>query len=120
MPVAAITDDYRGERLDRVENFHGNQIVYFGWDHHLMFCAPFALPLPPDMAFGRLFEEALPGAFGQHPEFSSIKWDEVEWHLNGEPFEPKPDVGLKDQGIDHKSILRFATPGLNGIAGSGS
>ena len=30
------------------------------------------------------------------------------------------DASLADQGIDHKSIVRFATPGLNGIKGSGS
>ncbi len=120
MAVAAITDDYTGERLDRVENFHGNQIVYLGWDYHLMFCAPFAFPLPPDMPFGALIEEVIPGAYSQHPEFESIKWEEAVWHLNGEPFEPNLDASLIDQGIDHKSILRFATPGLDGIKGTGT
>ncbi len=120
MAVAAITDDYTGERLDRVENFHGNQIVYFGWDHHLLFCAPFALPLPPDMPLGALIEETFPGIFGQHPEFKDINWNEAVWHLNGEPFEPKMDVSLTGQGIDHKSIIRFATPGLDGIGGTGT
>ena len=120
MAVAAITDDYTGERLDRVENFHGNQIVYLAWDYHVMFCAPFAFPLPPDMPFGALFEEVIPGAFSQHPEYESINWDEAVWQRNGEPFEPQPDVSLIDQGIDHKSIVRFRTPGLDGIKGSGT
>ena len=120
MTVAAITDDYAGERLDVVENFHGKQLVHIAWDHHLMFCAPFAFPLPPDMPFGELFEGVIPGAFSQHPEFAAIDWDEAVWHLNGEPFEPQRDKSLIDQGIDHKSILRFATPGLNGIRGSGT
>ncbi len=31
MPVHAITPDYKGEVKDRIENFHGNQIVYVGW-----------------------------------------------------------------------------------------
>ena len=39
MPIQAITPDYKGEVLDKFENFHGNQVVYVGWDHHLMFCA---------------------------------------------------------------------------------
>ena len=120
MAVAAITNNYTGERLDRVENFHGKQIVYIGWDYHLMFCAPFAFPLPPDMPFGALLEEVIPGAYSQHPEFESINWDEAAWQLNGEPFEPKNDVSLIDQGIDHKSIIRFATPGLDGIKGTGT
>ena len=120
MTVAAITDDYTGERLDRVENFHGKQVVHIGWDDHLMFCAPFAFPLPPEMPFSALLEEVIPGAFGQHRDFSQIDWTEVVWHLNGERFEPQPDKSLIDQGIDHKSIIRFATPGLNGIKGSGT
>ncbi len=120
MPVAAITDDYTGERLDSVDRFHGNQIVYIGWDYHLMFCAPFAFPLPPDMPFGGVIAEVIPGAYSQHPEFEQIDWDEAEWTLNGEPFEPKNDVSLIDQGIDHKSIIRFVTPGLDGIHGTGT
>ena len=47
MAVSAITENYIGERLDRVENFHGNQVLYIAWDHHLMFCAPVAFAVPP-------------------------------------------------------------------------
>jgi len=120
MAVAAITDDYTGERLDRVENFHGNQVLYIGWDYHLMFCAPVAFATPPDTPFSKLIEEVIPGAFSLHPEFDQIDWDKAQWHLNGESFTPKMDASLAEQGIDHKSILRFATPGLDGIKGSGS
>ena len=120
MAVAAITDNYTGERLDAVENFHGNQILYLSWDHHLMICSPVALPVPPDMPFAKVVEELIPGAFGVHPEFGEIDWSSAQWHLNGKPFSPDMDKGLVDQGIDHKSIVRFATPGLNGIKGSGS
>lgn len=120
MAVAAITENYTGERLDRVENFRGNQVLYIGWDHHLMICAPVALPVPPEMPFNKVVEELIPGAFSLHPEFEQIDWDSVQWHLNGAPFTPDPEATLAEQGIDHKSILRFATPGLNGIKGSGS
>lgn len=120
MAVTAITENYIGERLDRLENFHGNQILYLAWDHHLMFCAPVALALPPETPFSKLLQEVIPGAFSLHPEFSEIDWDKVQWHLNGETFSPNPDASLAEQGIDHKSSLRFATPGLNGIKGSGS
>ena len=120
MAVAAIVPDYTGERLDRVENFHGNQVLYLGWDHHLMFCAPVAIAVPPDTPFSTVIEELIPGAFSLHPEFADIDWDKVEWHLNGQDFTPQADVALIDQGIDHKSIVRFNTPGLDGINGSGS
>ncbi len=120
MAVAAITDNYTGERLDRVENFHGNQIVYIGWDHHLMFCAPFALMLPPDLTFGQLVDEHIPGLFSRHPDFANIDWDQVEWRLNGDSFTPDREKSLIDQGVDHKSAIRMATPGLNGVNGSGT
>lgn len=120
MAVAAITEDYTGERMDRVENFHGNQVVYLGWDHHLLFCAPVAFAIAPDTVFRTLIDELAPGAFSLHPEFSQIDWNAAVWHLNGEPFTPDLDKSLIEQGIDHKSILRFTTPGLDGIAGSGS
>lgn len=120
MAVSAIVDDYTGEHLDRLENFHGNQVVYVGWDHHLMFCAPVAFAVPPDTPFSKLLDEMLPGAYSQHPDFAQVNWDEVHWHLNGEAFEPQRDLSLIEQGVDHKSILRFATPGLDGIQGSGT
>ena len=120
MAVAAITDNYVGERLDRVENFHGNQVLYIAWDHHLMFCAPVAFATPPDTPFRKVVEELIPGAYSQHPEFGDIDWDGAEWHLNGEAFMPDLDATLAEQGIDHKSIVRFATPGLDGIKDSGS
>lgn len=120
MPVAAIIDDYIGERLDRVENFNGNQVVYVGWDHHLMFCAPVAFATPPDTPFSTLLSEMIPGAFSLHPDFSQVEWDKVQWHLNGDSFQPDPDKSLIEQGVDHKSIIRFATPGLDGLKGSGS
>ncbi len=120
MAVAAITPDYRGERLDLLENFHGNQVVYAGWDHHQMFCAPVEFAVPPDTPFSRLRDELLAGAYSLHPDFARIDWDAVQWHLNGEDFVPDMAASLIEQGIDHKSILRFATPGLDGIQGSGT
>tara|TARA_R100000005_G_scaffold83854_1_gene51783 strand:- start:73075 stop:73437 length:363 start_codon:yes stop_codon:yes gene_type:complete len=120
MSVAAITPDYVGERRDRLENFHGNQIVYVGWDRHLMFCSPVAFALPPETPFSKLQDEVIPGAFSQHPDFAEIDWSAVVWHLNGAPFLPSRDKSLIEQGVDHKSIIRMATPGLNGIKGSGS
>ena len=69
MAVAAIIPDYIGEKLDRVENFHGNQVVYVGWDHHLFFCAPVEFATPPDTLFGKLVDEMISGAYSAHPEY---------------------------------------------------
>ena len=120
MTVAAITPEYIGERRDRDENFHGNQVVYVGWDRHLMFCSPVAFALPPKTLFSTLVDDVISGAFSQHPDFAEIDWDKVQWHLNGQPFAPERDKSLIEQGVDHKSIIRMTTPGLSGIKGSGS
>lgn len=119
MSVKAITPEYKGEKLDRLENFNGNQVVYVGWDHHLMFSAPFAYPLPPEMTFETLLTQVMPEAFGLHPEFSEINWDTVSWKLDEEEFVPQPHASLASQGIGHKSVLRFYTPDLKGFQGAG-
>jgi phenol hydroxylase P4 protein len=79
-----------------------------------------AFAVPPDMPFSKVLEELMPGAYSLHPEFADIDWDKVQWHLNGESFTPDRDATLAEQGIDHKSIIRFNTPGLDGIKGCGS
>lgn len=119
MAVIAITPDYKGEVLDKVENFNGNQLVYIGWDHHLMFCAAFAYPVPPEMTFETLRTEVLAEALSLHPEYAQINWDTASWKLDGADFTPQAGVALKDQGIGHKSALRFSTPELTGYQGAG-
>ena len=115
MSVNAIVDDYKFEAADLEKNFHGNRLVYVGWDHHLFFCAPICFPLPPDMPFGALVQEVIPSVFGVHPDFDKIDWDKVEWQLDGEAFSPQMDASLDSQGIGHKSVLRMETPGLHGL-----
>jgi len=119
MPTAAIAD-YNFPSSDRVENFHGNQLVYVHWLEHLSFCAATAYPLPPEMPFGALVGEVIPGTYGPHPDFEKIEWDRVEWQLDHEPFTPDMEASLGAQGVGHKSLLTFRTPGLNGYKGSGS
>lgn len=119
MPVNALIPDYIGEVRDRVENFHGNQIVYVGWDHHLMFCAAFAFPVSPTLTFRQLRDEVMVEGFEVHPEWGSVDWETATWLLNSEPFQPQLDVSLIDQGVDHKSLLRFQTPELKGFKAAG-
>ncbi len=119
MAVAAIKE-YPGFHSDSEDKFHGARLLYIGWEDHLMFCAPFAFPLPPDMPFGALIEAVLPGAFGAHPDFARIDWATVEWRKSGVTFTPDPAKSLADNGIGHKDVIRFRTPGLTGIKGSHS
>jgi phenol hydroxylase P4 protein len=95
-------------------------MLFVGWDQHLMFCAPFAWALPPAMRFGDLIEGIFPASFGAHPDFALIDWSKVEWLKSGKPWAPDVNKSLAENGLGHKDCLRFRTPGLCGIKGSGS
>ena len=115
MSVSAIRD-YPALIKDNVENFHGNQVVYVGWDGHVVVSSAMAFPLPAGMPFGALVAEVIPAAYGPDPDFGAIEWDKVEWMLDGAPFTPDNDKSLEENGIGHKSLIRFKTPGLNSLA----
>jgi phenol hydroxylase P4 protein len=119
MAVKAIKE-YVFEPADTQEKLHGAQLTYIGWLDHLMFCAPFAFPFPPDMPFGAIIEAVLPGSFGAHPDFAKIDWSTVEWTKGGKPFHPDPAKSLADNGMRHKDSLTFRAPGLTGIKGTSS
>ena len=116
MSVTALYP-YRFEAKDKRENFPA-PLLYIGWDGHLLFCAPFCLPLPPDTPFGALATAVLPGIYGYHPDFAKIDWAQVEWKKNGQPWTPDPAKSLAENGLVHKDAIRFRTPGLTGIKGS--
>ncbi len=119
MAVTALKD-YPLRVADSVDKFNGNQMLYCGWDQHLMFCAPLAWPLPPQMLFGDFVAHVLPPAFGAHPDFALIDWDKVEWLKSGKPWQPDFGKSLAENGLKHKDSLRMRTPELNGIGGSGA
>lgn len=117
MAVAAI-GKYEFAPADAIEKFHGAQLLYIGWEDHLLFCAPFAFPFPPTMPFGALVDQVLPGSFGYHPDFARIDWARAEWFKSGKPWSPDIAKSLAENGLKHKDVIRFRTPGLTGIAGS--
>lgn len=120
MALVALDKDYADkiDIRDRVENFHGNIVVYLHWEEHLSFCAATAFPLPPGMPFGALLADILPTYYGMHPDFAAIDWAAVRWTVDGTAVTPDPEKSLKDHGVGHKSLIRFWTPGLNGYRGS--
>lgn len=118
MSVTALYD-YKFAPKDLVENFHGMQLLYVYWPDHLLFCAPFALLVPPGMTFRTLVEDVLKPAAAPHPDAATADFLEGQWRLNDQPFSPEADVSLQAQGIDHKSMLTVTTPGQNGIANVG-
>ena len=120
MPIVALKPGYSGPVQDTEDKFHGNRLLYICWDEHLLFCAPVALPLPPAMPFGALLSQVLPGVYGSHPDFAKIDWSRAAWTHGSEAFHPDPEKSLADNGLVHKSVIRFRTPGLQGIGNSRS
>ena len=111
--------DYKFEAKDKVENFNGMQLLYVYWPNHLMFCAPFALLVQPDMSFRALVDEIIKPATASHPDSAKADFLNAQWLLNDEPFTPNAEASLTDNGIDHKSMLTVTTPDLKGMAGVG-
>lgn len=116
MNIRAL-DAYDFPAKDVQDNFPA-PLLYIGWDEHLMFCAPVCLPLPPETPFSTLINEILPGVYGQHPDFAQIDWSQTQWLKSGKPWKPDTSRSLSDNGLGHKDVIRFRTPGLQGIANS--
>ena len=47
MAVKALYD-YQYPAADTQDKFHGNQLLYVGWDDHFLFVAPLAFPVSPN------------------------------------------------------------------------
>lgn len=93
-------------------------LMYFGWDEHMMFCAPLTVPMDLNTRFDAVISRVLPQLYGEHPDFQRIDWPRVQWFMGPRFFTPRLDATLAEQGFKHKSVLRFRTPGLEGIRGS--
>jgi phenol hydroxylase P4 protein len=116
MSVTAI-GDYSHASHDSAARF-SEPLLYVAWDEHMMFAAPLVLPLSPDTSFDHLQNKVLPGLYGEHPDFARIDWSRVQWFRGNTMFTPKMQGTLAAQGFGHKSVLRFRTPGLEGLRGS--
>lgn len=116
-PTDALTSigDYPLRQADIQERYHGNQLVYLHWENHLMYAAPFCVPLPPTLPFGAMVREVLPELYGEHPEFESIDWHRTQWFKSNRRFRPDFGKSLEHHGLGHKCLIRFRTPALEGI-----
>lgn len=109
MSVKAI-GSYDFPSRDAAEVFGDNQIVYFNWEQHMLFAAPFLLFVPRDTIFAQFIEERVQPLLAPDPQAADIVWDQVEW-LNGEQaFTPNFNASLEANGIGHKDHIRMITP----------
>ncbi|KJS30192.1 MAG: phenol hydroxylase [Pseudomonas sp. CO183] len=117
MSVRAISE-YTAVPKDVQANFHGMQLLYVCWEKHLMFCAPFAFLVAPNMIFSDFLDQVFNPAIAAHPDSAQADlMREAVWMLDDKPFNPDPKSTLKDNGIGHKSMLTLSTPGFEGILG---
>tara|TARA_R110001583_G_scaffold168885_2_gene321759 strand:- start:8952 stop:9308 length:357 start_codon:yes stop_codon:yes gene_type:complete len=116
MSIVALKP-YAFPAKDVRKNFHV-PLLFIGWEDHLLFAAPVCLSLPPDTLFGVLSSTVLADIYGYHPDFAKIDWAKVEWFKSGQPWKPDSAKSLADNGLMHKDVIRFRTPGLTGINGS--
>ena len=118
MTVKALAD-YQFKSSDALENFKGKQLLYINWEKHRMFSRPFVLALPPETLFAVLLDKYIPEAYNFHPDFPKINWSQAIWQNSNQTFTPDFSKSLAENGIGHKDLIRFTTPGLDGLAGSG-
>jgi len=109
---------YIGIPADGIEHYHGDQLLYVSWDHHLLFAAPFILCISPSIKFGELLEQVVVPLLAPDPDAAQVDWQHVQWIKDRAPFVPDFSLSLADNGIAHKDLLRFHTPGLNTLCGA--
>jgi phenol hydroxylase P4 protein len=106
--------DYPLRQRDLESMFHGKRLIYLCWENHLMFAAPLCVPLPPNLPFGALVRDVLPELYGEHPEFEDIDWKRTQWFNSNRRFIPDQGKSIEHHGLEHKSLIRFRTPALEG------
>lgn len=118
MTVKALSD-YEFESRDALQKYKGKQLLYINWERHRMFSRPFVLALPAETPFAVIVEKYITDCYQFHPDFAQIDWSQVVWQNSNQEFTPVWTKSLQENGIGHKDLIRFTTPGLNGLAGSG-
>ncbi len=114
MAVTAI-GDYRFAPRDHAGLYGDSQIVYFCWDRHLLFAAPFITFVPKDMTLGQYLDEVVKPLLAPDPDSGALDWAKAEWAVGPKSFTPDFGATLADNGIGHKDKIIMSTPGLNSL-----
>ena len=109
---------YEFESRDAISHYKGKQLIYVNWEKHRMFSRPFVLAVAPETPLQAIIDNQIGACYGYHPDFAKIDWSRVTWQKGRDAFAPDPAKTLAENGIGHKDLIRFTTPGLDGIAGT--
>ena len=116
MSVTAI-GSYEHATHDTADRFSA-PLLYVAWDEHMMFAAPAVVSLSMHTSMADVQAKLLPSLYSEHTDYERIKCTQVQWFCADKMSKPKPDKTLAQHGFTHKSVLRFRTPGLEGLRGS--
>ncbi len=105
---------------DRAENYGGDWNIYICWEQHLLIPCPSAYRVPPDIRLRDFLEQMFRPDYSIHPECARLDFERVEWTYEDRPWRPDLDLSLRENGLAHMAYLKFRSPGLNGIDGTGN
>ena len=114
MPVASIRT-YKVAPRDHAGIYGDNQIVYFCWEGHLLFAAPYITFVPGNTRFGDYLEQTIAPLMSPDPDAASVDWAKAEWFDGPYPITPDFNASLEANGIGHKHKIIMKTPGLNSL-----
>lgn len=114
MPVTSI-GTYQFPPRDAAMVYGENQLVYFCWERHLLFAAPFILCVSGTMKFGEFMDERIKPLLAPDPDAEAIDWNAVEWSIGGKSVTIDPEASLVENGVGHKDKIVMTTPGLNSL-----
>lgn len=112
MAVASI-GTYKVPPRDHAGIYGQNQLVYFCWEGHLLFAAPFITFVTGDLLLGDFLNQTIAPLIGPDPDAAAVDWAKAEWFIGPRPFTPDFAASLEANGIHHKSKIIMKTPGLN-------
>ena len=114
MPVASI-GNYKIPPRDHAGIYGENQLVYFCWEGHLLFAAPFITFVPGQKTLGAYLEEVIKPLIGPDPDAAQVDWTRAEWSIGPNAFKPDMSASLVANGVGHKDKIIMKTPGLNSL-----
>lgn len=106
---------YKVPPRDHAGIYGDNQLVYFCWEGHLLFAAPYISFTSGDVLLGDFLDKMIAPLMVPDPDAASVEWAKAEWYLGPDRFEPNFAASLEANGVRHKSKIIMKTPGLNSL-----
>lgn len=114
MSLASI-GTYKIPPRDHAGIYGDKQLVYFCWEGHLLFAAPYISFVSGDLPLGEFLEQTIAPLMAPDPDAGAVEWEKAEWFNGPNRFTPNFDASLEANGIGHKHKIIMKTPGLNSL-----